>query len=343
MNKSFIYRARLLAEWVASSRLYSRLATRLFSQIDRVIALLALSSALACGSGAPAEVDGDASLKEDGNRSAAIDDTACAACAVDLGAQGDGQAAVDGPTDHLAGFDQGAGADQGTGAGDTSAASPDLATPTSADATATVDSASGDAVAFDGPTDSDTGTMLADATSASDAAASSDAKVKPPPVAPLPGSQGGPVPIELGGSSDDGLLFAPWLAPGQPVPLIFGPQGGYHLWVSFCVPQSVEQPLAVKVTLTDQATGLPVPPGPLALQTKLKVLADHPQQLCRLALPAFVDCACEMADRGVRVRLQIDTGTASAPAGSFAEWSVLPKHIKGPCLVPAPQCAPFSL
>ena len=310
----------------------------------------AVGSALACGTGAPAVVDADASLKDDGNRSspvdsrrsAAIDASACAVCAVDLGAQGDSQAAMDGPTDYLAGSDQQA------GAGDTSAASPDVASPTSADATATWDSASGDSVIMDGPTAADLGTMLADATSASDAApasdaaASSDTKVKPPPVAPLPASQGGPVAIELGGNSDDGLLFAPWLAPGQPVPLIFGPQGGYHLWASFCVPQSVEQPLAVKVTLTDQATGLPVPPGALALQTKLKVLADHPQQLCRLALPAFVDCACEMADRSVRVRLQIDTGTASAPVVSFAEWSVVPKHSKGPCLVPPPQCAPFS-
>ena len=43
MNKSFIYRARLLAAWVASSRLYSRLAAPFFSQIDRVILLHALS------------------------------------------------------------------------------------------------------------------------------------------------------------------------------------------------------------------------------------------------------------------------------------------------------------
>ena len=43
MNKSFIYRARLLAAWVASSRLYSRLAAPFFSQIDRVILLHALT------------------------------------------------------------------------------------------------------------------------------------------------------------------------------------------------------------------------------------------------------------------------------------------------------------
>ena len=39
MNKSFIYQARLLTAWVASSRLYSRLAAPFFSQIDRVILL----------------------------------------------------------------------------------------------------------------------------------------------------------------------------------------------------------------------------------------------------------------------------------------------------------------
>ena len=208
------------------------------------------------------------------------------------------------------------------------------------EATATVDVAldsyeatvtQGDTAAFDAsPT-------TADVTAPVDAKPDS----KPGPVAPAPATQGGPIAVEIGGTSDPGTQWTPWVTPGQPVSLIFGPQGGYHVWVSVCVPAATASPLAVVVKLTDTATGLPVPPGTLQLKTKLVTLPDHPGKLCRLAMPGFVDCACEMANRAVRVRVEVNAGTAEQPVVSWAEHAIVPMHEKGPCLAPMQACAPF--
>lgn len=167
------------------------------------------------------------------------------------------------------------------------------------------------------------------------------ADTKAPPVAPAPPTQGGPVAVQVGGASDDGTQWAAWTVAGQGVPLVFGPQGGYHVWVSVCVPATAPAPLPIAVFLTDTASGLQVPPGVLQLKTKLAALPDHPGQLCRLAMPAFVDCACEMADRAVRVRVEINTGSPEKPAISWAEHPIVPVHGKGPCLAPIQACAPF--
>ncbi|MBM4342695.1 MAG: hypothetical protein FJ100_04900 [Deltaproteobacteria bacterium] len=199
------------------------------------------------------------------------------------------------------------------------------------------------AVAPDGLTPT-TDTGLGDASAAAtDASATVDAAadVKPDTAGPAPSTQGGPVPVKVGGAIDPGTQWLAWTAPGQPVHLVFGPQGGYHVWVSVCVPANAGTPLPVKVALTDTATGLPVPPGPLKLKTKLVPDPDNPGQLCRLAMPAFVDCACEMANRAVRVRVEVDTGSTDLPLVSWAEHSVAPQHVQGPCLPPLLACAPF--
>lgn len=208
------------------------------------------------------------------------------------------------------------------------------------EATATVDVApdSDDVTLWQGDT-----TAFDASPGAADVTASVDAKAdsKLGPVAPAPATQGGPIAVEIGGTIDPGTQWTPWVTPGQPVSLIFGPQGGYHVWVSVCVPAATASPLAVVVKLTDTATGLPVPPGTLQLKTKLVTLPDHPGQLCRLAMPGFVDCACEMANRAVRVRVEVNTGTAEQPVVSWAEHAIVPMHEKGPCLAPMQACALF--
>ncbi len=48
-----------------------------------------------------------------------------------------------------------------------------------------------------------------------------------------------------------------------------------------------------------------------------------------------------MADRAVRVRVEVNTGTEDKPVLSWAEHSVVPVHVDGPCLPPLLACAPF--
>jgi hypothetical protein len=196
---------------------------------------------------------------------------------------------------------------------------------TAADATADQDSAPETSAASDSAADAQSET--ADATDLADAA-----------TAPVqPAASGGDFFVDLGGSSDDGTAIAPWDLPGTAAKLIYGPQGGYHVWVSICTPASLGTKVQLRLVLT-AANGEQVHPGPTEITSKMAVVPGKDGQLCRVAAPAFVTCACELAGKAVRVRAEVTEAAAVSPGPSpppllagWAEKTAVLTHDLGPC------------
>lgn len=147
-------------------------------------------------------------------------------------------------------------------------------------------------------------------------------------------STGGEFAVELGGSSADGASIQAWTTPGQSAALVFGPQGGYHIWVSFCGPEALGTKAGVKIqaALPD---GTQVDPGTTELTSKLVAVVGKSGQVCRIAAPAFVTCACELDGVPLRIRVEVTdlsggSGSIAAKQG-WAEKTVVPKHESGPC------------
>ena len=207
---------------------------------------------------------------------------------------------------------------------------------------ATADTATADTATADTAT-AETATGTGDATAAdADATGPLDSAGSVTPTYP-PATFGGDFLVDLGGSSADGATIQTWTLPGQPATLIFGPQGGYHLWVSVCGPEMLGSKASLKIqaTLPD---GTQIDPGMTELTTKLVAVAGKSGQLCRVAAPAFVTCACEL--HGVPLRIRVDVTDLSAGPGSIAvkqAWAaktVVPKHDLGPCWAKgSPPCA----
>lgn len=196
-----------------------------------------------------------------------------------------------------------------------------------ADAAAVQDSAAETSGAADSDSGADAQSETADATDLADAAT--------PPVQPA--ASGGDFFVDLGGSSDDGTAIAPWDLPGSVAKLIYGPQGGYHVWVSICTPASLGAKVQLRLVLT-AANGEQVHPGPTEITSKMAVVPGKDGQLCRVAAPAFVTCACELAGKAVRVRAEVTKAAAASPGPSpppllagWAEKTALLTHELGPC------------
>lgn len=175
--------------------------------------------------------------------------------------------------------------------------------------------------------DSATETSTPDATELADAAT---ALVQP-------AASGGDFFVDLGGSSDDGTTIAAWDLPGAPAKLIYGPQGGYHVWVSICTPASLGTKVQLRLVLA-AADGQQVHPGPTEITSKMAVVAGKDGQLCRVAAPAFVTCACELAGKAVRVRAEVTEAAAVSPGPSplpllagWVEKTAVLTHELGPC------------
>lgn len=170
--------------------------------------------------------------------------------------------------------------------------------------------------------------VVADAVDASQAATPGDA---------TGASQGGALPVVLGGATDDDAGWLDWSLPSTTATLIHGPQGGYHLWVSLCVPESYGNEPKVALTMRLQASGAKVLPGLVQLTAKLVPIPGREGWLCRVGIPSFVDCPCEISGHLVRVRAAVTTPTATG----WAEATIRPMPVTGqPCaLIGKSLCA----
>lgn len=165
-------------------------------------------------------------------------------------------------------------------------------------------------------------TYAADAADAADAGAMGDA-----------GDAHGKLAVLLGSMTHDGLDWVALPLAATPsaassVKLIYGPQGGYHVWGAFCVPPSTKTPVAFTMGLTLANGGAEVLPGPVSLKTKLDAVGGPKGWACRTALTVFVTCACTVA--GKAMKLRVDVVDAEGGVGS-AETFVVPWHDFEPC------------
>ena len=160
-----------------------------------------------------------------------------------------------------------------------------------------------------------------------DTAAGVDAPAASTPTDPP--TSGGLADVELGGATMSGMGWLAWTDTLPQVTAIFGPQGSHHVWVSVCVPKWVGATVKARLTLKLQGSQTMVYPGLTVLTTGLKPIAGHPGQLCRLALPGFVKCACTLAGQVLRVRVEI---LSKNKLKGWAERSVqLVVPAKSPC------------
>ncbi len=147
-----------------------------------------------------------------------------------------------------------------------------------------------------------------------------------------PATKGGALVLELAGASDDAKKVIAWLKPGSPATLIYGPQLSYHVWISVCMPDTIAKTAKLAITMRLQETKTMVIPGITKLTTKIAAVSSKPGQLCRIGVPAFVICACEVNQQIVRVRVDAEaTNKQGKVVKGWAESSIVPVHVKGPC------------
>ncbi len=241
-------------------------------------------------------------------------------------------AADDGGEGDVASFEAGAQAD--TGAKDAGNSGPiaDTSGPDPADSSAGVD------IAADSAGDAGSADSGSADTGAADAGPADTGDAEDPPghvtVTANPATTGGDIAVALDGIGPVVAQSGKWGKPGAKAPLIYGPQGGYHVWVSVCLPPTTPPLAKLRVTLTLQGSGKMVLPGPTQLTTKLKQVAGIPGKLCRVAIPAFVDCGCQVAGYMMRVRAEVRVTVGGKEQLGWAETSVVPHHTKGPCKPP---------
>jgi len=148
-------------------------------------------------------------------------------------------------------------------------------------------------------------------------------------------TSGGDYAVWLGGMTDLGETIVPWTEPAQPVTLIFGPQGGYHLWAAVCIQGTTQTKGVVDLSATLVSNGAGVLPGKVHVNTAFKPAATMPGWACRTALPDFVTCACQVSGHAIRIRAEITNAQGNK---AWTERIVTPTHKEGPCS-DEPQCA----
>ena len=144
-------------------------------------------------------------------------------------------------------------------------------------------------------------------------------------------TSGGDFLVVVKTNSADGTQMLP-LAAGAEMPLIYGPQGGYHVWTSVCVPMSVAVPAAMELSLRDAATGKPIAPSPVQLKSWLKDVVTFPGFRCHGALTLFVACPCAISGTPLIVRVEV---TGKDGKVGWHETPVVAVHGAGPCEAPS--------
>lgn len=205
---------------------------------------------------------------------------------------------------------------------------PDAATTGTADADVTdagaTDTATTDAATTDAAT---TDTTAADATGD----ATTDAAL--PLAAPQTKiTHGGDfVPVVMT-NPPDGVGVVGLAAKGpSALPLIYGPQGGHHVWITTCVPQWLPGPVAVEMRLRDQQTGELHDPSPVKLKSWHKDTKTIANYRCRGPLALYVSCPCAIDGRPLRLEVTL-TGSDGKSAWLWAP--VVAVHDDTPCEAP---------
>lgn len=119
------------------------------------------------------------------------------------------------------------------------------------------------------------------------------------------GSDGSVEAIEVvvGGSDEPGQVFVPWTATGAVAPMIRGPQGGQHVWVSVRTRGLWPKKMRLDVTMTAIDTNVVVKPGKVPLLLSLVPGPDGYDEV--IGVTAYVKCPCQVKDRKLRVDVDV--------------------------------------
>lgn len=110
---------------------------------------------------------------------------------------------------------------------------------------------------------------------------------------------------EVGGADDEGKGFVDWSVGPNTPPIIRGPQGGQHIWVSAHARHVYPNKARVAVTmyLDEGGTAKVVSPGRVEMIGMLKGDGDW---LIYPGIAAFVKEPCKIYGKNVRVELEVD-------------------------------------
>lgn len=129
------------------------------------------------------------------------------------------------------------------------------------------------------------------------------------------GGDGDPtVSFEIGGSSDEGEGFVDWSAGDATPPMIRGPQGGQHVWVSVRARGLWPKKARVAIEMFLDETGVVVKPGRVPITANLHpedpALQDAEPDLEAWygfeGITAFVRCPCQVQGKRFRVVATIE-------------------------------------
>lgn len=114
----------------------------------------------------------------------------------------------------------------------------------------------------------------------------------------------GDMTISLGGDNDDGTGVVDWHAATVAPPIVMGPQGGQHIWLSLRTGHSYQaKSMRLVIDMTDLDTGEAVKPGSIPVTTTLTDVGDALQGT---GLRAYVKEPCKIMGHHVRVHVSVE-------------------------------------
>ncbi len=109
--------------------------------------------------------------------------------------------------------------------------------------------------------------------------------------------------VVVGGSDEPGQVFVDWPETGASAPMIRGPQGGQHVWVSVRTRGLWPKKMRLDVQMTAIDTEVVVKPGKVPLLLSLSPGPDGYDEV--IGVTAYVKCPCQVKDRKLRVDVDV--------------------------------------
>ncbi len=136
----------------------------------------------------------------------------------------------------------------------------------------------------------------------------------------------GPATLLIGGANDDGTGFVDWHGATATPPIIMGPQGGQHVWVSVRTTRDFyASKMRFTIDMTDLDTAQEVKPGPMQFT---RTLIDDGTVLQFSGITAYVKEPCKIT--GHHVRVHVDVSDLVGLTGSD-EAVIVPNWTSGAC------------
>ncbi len=110
--------------------------------------------------------------------------------------------------------------------------------------------------------------------------------------------------VIVGGANDDGTGFVDWHTSTVGPPIVMGPQGGQHIWVSVRTGRNFNaSKMRLLIDMTDLDTGDVVKPGQIPFT---RTLTDSGTELQITGITAYVKEPCKIKGHHVRVHVGVE-------------------------------------